>query len=138
MEFFFIALIATVLLVPACYTDSPLHYGDVDIRLPNDSLTLDFRDTLFFDDQTHWVLFDTLYDDSRCPTELVCVWMGNASLGFQLNGDRFALNTHPDFRRDTTLQQYRVTLLNVSPYPVADSVYSSNDYSPALRIRKLQ
>ena len=60
--------------------------------------------------------------DSRCPIGLDCVWVGSASVEFQLitkNGKyNFTLETHSNFTNDTVIDGFKFLLRNVLPYPV--------------------
>lgn len=61
--------------------------------------------------------------DSRCPSNLVCVWAGVAKASFTLtiNGapHNIVLATSKSFDDSTevTVQHYKISLLNVLPYP---------------------
>ena len=109
----------------------------ISLRL-SDSLTLQFRDTLFNNEENFWITFDSLLADSRCPVDAICLWEGNAELGFTFAKDGneipFSLNTHVDFLRDTTLLGYKVSLIDVMPYPHTDSSFTQKDYSTVIVI----
>ena len=66
---------------------------------------------------------DSVLNDSRCPSTVICVWEGNAEVRFLLTIDSiqtdFVLNTHGGnhFNSDTVLGGYSIKLLNLSPYP---------------------
>ena len=61
-------------------------------------------------------------NDSRCPTGVMCIWGGTASVEFQLtttNGKyNFTLDTHPNFTNDTVIEGFKYQLSDVLPYPV--------------------
>jgi len=104
----------------------------------SDSINIQFQDTLFSSEENVWITFDSLLSESRCPVNVVCVWAGNASLHFTFSKDGeetgFNLNTHPDFLNDTTISGYRISLLDVKPYPHTDSLFTQNDYSAIISI----
>ncbi len=104
----------------------------------NEKSTLQFGDTLFAPEVNRWITFDSLYSDSRCPTNVECIWAGNAKLGFTFSyeGDEIAisLNTHPDFSNDTTLFDYKISLQDVFPYQHTDSTFIQNDYYAVIEI----
>ena len=66
---------------------------------------------------------DEVVEDSRCPINANCVWQGVARLRFSMQlqnqSYRFVLSTSnvQSFRTDTTIQQYRISLCQVTPYP---------------------
>ncbi len=71
------------------------------------------------------VRFDSVAEDSRCPTGLQCVWAGNCVVALTYtSGDRkvpFTLESYDRVKRDTIIDKHRIELLAVSPYP--DSVH---------------
>ncbi len=107
--------------------------GPIAVTLP-DTVDLAFRDTLFLNAGQDWILFDSLAHDSRCPTGATCVWEGNAEISFSVYQDTlrhaFALNTHPNFRTDTTLAAgLSIAVLDLTPYPHIDSTYQAEQYA---------
>lgn len=70
------------------------------------------------------VTFAEVVADSRCPTDVQCVWEGNAEVGVDLTlseGDAksLRLNTNPSFETEASLPGYTVGLLGLAPYPRA-------------------
>ena len=106
--------------------------GDKTIML-GDTVYVDYGKTLHNFKEQIWITFDSLYEDSRCPLDVVCVWEGNAKLGFTFRHEnqkaRIALNTYPGFNQDTTVFRYRISLTGVLPVPHSDSSYTADDYS---------
>ncbi len=104
----------------------------IQLALP-DTLDLAYQDTLFFSESPGWLTFDALVHDSRCPTGVACIWEGNAEVTFALSQDgrqhAFALNTHPTYTTDTTLADLSIALLDLMPYPHADSTYRAEQFS---------
>lgn len=70
------------------------------------------------------VCFDSLLTDSRCPSEVQCFWQGYAACLFDW---RSATGRHPlrlstlalpgILPKDTILDGYRITLVDLIPYP---------------------
>lgn len=66
---------------------------------------------------------DSVLNDSRCPSNVQCVWEGNAAVRFLFTVDSiqtdFVLNTHGgnQFNADTVIGGYNIKLLDLSPYP---------------------
>jgi hypothetical protein len=82
--------------------------------------------------------FHQVLGDSRCPTDVVCVWAGNAEvqIGLALGmapTHPFVLNTidHP---AAVEFGGYRVTLLNLTPYPRSPLRIDPADYRAHLRV----
>ena len=75
-------------------------------------------------------------EDSRCPTDVVCVWAGSvrvrvlvASDGAVAREEFFVLNVAKTFGRHT------VTLIEVAPAPVSSQNIAPGDYRFTFRIR---
>lgn len=66
---------------------------------------------------------DEVLNDSRCPINAVCIWQGVATAKFNMTiNDKFysfVLATSKIANTDTTItiQGYKITLLNLLPYP---------------------
>jgi len=81
-------------------------------------------------------------NDSRCPSDVTCVWGGNAAVRFQLGtGSRsktVTLNTSKasSFISEVTFQGYRVQLTELSPYPRSDRKIEKRDYVTTLLVSK--
>lgn len=89
------------------------------------------------------VCFDSV-NDSRCPSDATCVWIGVAIAKFTLikNGVSypFTLTTLPVFHQyssDTTVAGYKFHLVNILPYPKFSSPASPTDIHALLDIFKL-
>ncbi len=86
--------------------------------------------------------FADLTEDSRCPTDVVCVWRGNAAvqLGLTLGSgptQPFTVNTGVD-PFSAVFGSYRVTILDVSPAPVSTSPIDRDDYRARLRVEAVR
>ena len=75
--------------------------------------------------QMPYICFDSLIQDSRCPTGGVCVWRGTAiiQVTFHDNGqsDTFimSLKDYPSLGHvsDTTINGYNISFTALDPYP---------------------
>jgi len=105
----------------------------------NDTLSIVYHDTLRNPEESLWITFDSLLEDSRCPTDLMCWWEGNACLLFDVNKNniehRIFLNTYTGFTRDTTILKYRIFLIEVLPIPHSDSVYTPAEYMAKIYLK---
>ena len=74
--------------------------------------------------------------DSRCPTEVFCVWEGMVEAEFVLDFDEVSdlLLTLSDKFPDTVLMGYKFTLIEVSPFPVDELPIPQEDYTVRLLI----
>jgi hypothetical protein len=71
--------------------------------------------------------------DSRCPTGVNCIWEGDAVVlfNFQSKTEKksFELHTARNLKQDIIINNLRIKLINVFPYPVAKIPTNQKDYS---------
>ncbi len=88
------------------------------------------------------IRFVTVENDSRCPSDVKCVWAGNAAVQLQLgtgSGSKtVTLNTSKStsFAGETEYRGYKVKLVDLSPYPRSDRNISRRDYTATLLVSK--
>jgi len=129
-----------VLLLSGCNKNSELT-GDSSFRL-NDTLQLAINKSAVNNENQLSIRIDSVLNDSRCPSDVVCIWEGNAEVRFILTNDggetKFVLNTHggDNFKSDTIIDGYSIQLVNLKPYPVYTNEISNNEYVAELLIRK--
>jgi len=108
--------------------------------IPGDTITIQYQETIYNEEENIGIKFISLIEDSRCPVDLVCYWEGNAKILFRITknalGKNFALNTYKEFTTDTVLFGYSISLIKVMPLRHSDSLYSQGDYSADLAISK--
>jgi len=106
-----------------------------------DTITVALEDTLTNSDENIWVTFDSLLSDSRCPINVMCFWEGNAEVLIMFSNNeyvyRFKLNTHRGFEYEKVLYGYKISLVDLLPYPHADSIYVESDYSAQIVIESV-
>lgn len=56
-------------------------------------------------------------DDSRCPSDVVCVHAGWATVDFKINDLSFTLRIGESVEFTIHNQQFKLTLIDVVPYP---------------------
>ena len=88
------------------------------------------------------VSFRQLLEDSRCPKDVVCVWEGRAEIQLWLikeGPDSIFVNVSiPQYPRSPIdVLGYRITLLQLDPYPRTDITYQPSDYKALLDVLKL-
>ncbi|MGD9562220.1 MAG: hypothetical protein AB7F88_08360 [Pyrinomonadaceae bacterium] len=87
------------------------------------------------------VKFVELIEDSRCPTDVNCIWAGVARIRVKLskNGksEEFELNTN---QRDkpAIFEGYSVALTSLAPHPTTTSKYSPSAYSATFTVSKIK
>jgi hypothetical protein len=84
---------------------------------------------------------DSVLNDSRCPSNVVCVWEGNAQVRFFFRVDsiqtELVLNTHGgnQFRSDTVINGYEIRLLSLSPYPEDPGEIRQIEYTSKIMVK---
>jgi len=88
------------------------------------------------------IRFVAVENDSRCPSDVTCVWAGNAAVRLQLGTGRdsktVTLNTSrsPSFVGETEYHSYKVKLVELSPYPRSDRKIARRDYTATLLVSR--
>jgi hypothetical protein len=84
------------------------------------------------------VTFYQIVEDSRCPTDVECVWQGDATavITVQANGeftDTLHLNVEP---REVTHGDYTIRFVDLKPAPVSTEEIDPSDYVATFRVSK--
>ena len=89
------------------------------------------------------VRFSAVESDSRCPSDVVCVWEGDAVAVFvvEQNCDcrtpAFELKLHTSLQpKSGTAYGFRVMLLNLQPYPRSSSPTKPDAYYAWIRLTR--
>ena len=86
--------------------------------------------------------FAAVPEDSRCPSDVNCVWAGNAVVTVELTEGQctttLRLNTHqnPQSPENAKAGPYRVKLVKLDPYPRSTQKISAGDYTATLVVIK--
>lgn len=67
--------------------------------------------------------------DSRCPSDVVCVWQGKVDLKLEIESPQSGtlfLNTYDNLI--DTFANYSFTLIEVLPYPISTKAIKQDDY----------
>lgn len=76
--------------------------------------------------------------DSRCPTSVVCVWQGDAAAEIHYGlgmGPSYPDTLHTALEpHGATFGGYRITLLDVGPYPQTTDPIPPDEYAIRLRV----
>ncbi len=131
-------LIVILALLWNCGDDELTGTGKL-LKMASDTIEVAYGDTVYAPGGYDRITFDSLLQESRCPTGVVCVWEGNGSIQMSLLTESkkatFILNTHPDFTNDTTTVGYYISLVELNPYPNIDSTYTEKDYRAVILVR---
>lgn len=86
------------------------------------------------------ICLDSVFNDSRCPTGLVCIWEGDAVATFSImkndNVHSINLHTNNSFQNDTVIDGITIKLLSIMPYPIADAQIDPKDYKVEISIHE--
>jgi hypothetical protein len=88
--------------------------------------------------------FEAVPEDSRCPSDVDCVWAGralvqlHALIGAQRGGPVFELNTSDPDAQVYTYGGYRIQLLTLDPYPSTRHPIDPDDYRAQLQVESVR
>jgi len=93
------------------------------------------------------ICFDSLIEESRCPTGAECFWQGRAVVKFYFTVDKderpVTLTTlnlpvigMPRFPADTILMGYKIEFVNLLPYPSIRKNHDIWEYRAEVKITK--
>ncbi len=80
----------------------------------------------------------TEINDSRCPSDVVCVWQGEAIVKIEIELPQkgtISLSTYDNLI--DTFANYSFELIDVSPYPISTEIIELNDYNVTLKVEEL-
>jgi len=86
------------------------------------------------------IAFRRVDGDSRCPSDVTCVWSGDATVVLDVTVARAAwtaapVHTHVE-PRAADYRDYRITLVELSPYPVSTRPIAPGDYIAMLEVTR--
>jgi hypothetical protein len=81
----------------------------------------------------------TEINDSRCPSDVVCVWQGAAVVKIDIKNPQPAVIRLSTFDNLVdTVGKYSIKLVDVSPYPISTQSIELKDYHVILKIEEIQ
>lgn len=88
----------------------------------------------------HRITLKAVQSESRCPTDVTCVWAGNAEVLFRVEAagvdTTVVLNTGIE-PRAAQVGALRIELMAVSPVPRSDTLIAAKDYRATLVTRRV-
>ena len=88
-----------------------------------------------------YITFKDVVEDSRCPIGYECFWAGNGAvlLKVEKKNDPVLIDTLNTILEPHALNylNYQITLKNLKPYPVADSLIMKKNYVVTLLVEKI-
>ena len=138
-----LAVLLTSLAVAACASNNalptePVVYSQAEAA---DSVRVRVGQTIVVEGIK--VRFSAVQSDSRCPSDVVCVWEGDAQANFVVEQNcncdtpAFELKLHTTLEpKSSTAYGFRVTLLNLQPYPRASTPTKPDAYYAWIRLTR--
>jgi len=132
-----LALVFLALLVFGCTTpaEKPINasFGS--------PFHLKINQSAVVDSENITIVFMNVTGDSRCPSNVQCIWEGAAHISTQVlqNGKslgEFELSLQGGRGSSINVSSYSITMLDLSPYPVAGAQTNSSEYVATLVFSK--
>ena len=83
------------------------------------------------------VRFDRVSGDSRCPADAVCIQGGDAIVHVHVTGGGTAdyeLHTGDASRASVTHGSFRISLIDLQPFPFSSRTIQQSEYRATLRV----
>lgn len=104
----------------------------------NDTLDLVYKNCLYDADRKSYICLDSVLTDSRCPSDVICVWAGEAIARFKIEKyDSFPV--YMDLKegvKDTVVFGYKISFIKLLPYPISVHQTKPEEYKARLVIIK--
>lgn len=117
---------------PLHYNQSPLFYDGYDY---GDEFELSLGEKVTVGRDNASVEFIDVLEDSRCPSNVTCVWAGNGKVQLRFDNKDIQLNTYLDLQ-EVSLEDVNIQLLSLDPYPEYPHQFEKEDYKIRLLITK--
>lgn len=77
-------------------------------------------------------------NDSRCPSDVVCIWQGEAVVTIEVESPLAGTLELSTLQHQTdTLGSYIFELMEVAPYPVSTKTIDLSEYNVKLKVEKM-
>ena len=129
--------ILLIVFIYSCSKGDNSSISQYDLKV-NKNIFLDNGKCLEIIDKEYEICLISI-NDSRCPSGGECVWEGDAVVEFnfksKLENKSFSLHTNDELQQDTIINNLKIKLLNVLPYPTLNNhPINQSDYSAELII----
>lgn len=111
-----------------------------------ESLEIDEGQTVRLGGDGPYLRFDDVSEDSRCPTNVVCIWQGMAVAEFSMisaAGDSVfsmaipgLVQTPYEENEIVVIAGFELTMLDLSPYPDAEQDETPSRYRALIRVER--
>lgn len=128
-----VVLLCCLLFVTAC-DESP-----VGPTIPSgEPFTIGLNQTAVVSGPSLELQFVAVTGDSRCPADAICIQGGDAVVRIRVRGaggsGDYELHTGDSARATVDHRGYRITLLQLDPYPFASKPFDPREYRATLRV----
>ena len=126
-----LAALGVAILLAGCNSTAGPQLGD--------QFTLRYGQSASITELDLWVRFIDVVDDSRCPSDVECVWSGDGAVLLEvapLNGDSKEDVVHTSLEpHQIPLGRAELRLVRLDPYPVTTRPIAPHDYVVTLVTR---
>lgn len=127
-----LALGAVTLFTVACGQQEPSPSGPAPtVTVVGDTAFIDLPIGRTGDNGEITVTFDAVTEDSRCPSDVTCVWAGNAGIRLTLTGgdDTDVVIVNSTLVPHTaSFAGYTLRFVDLTPYPASEQPTDEDDY----------
>jgi len=117
---------------PATWAQPALSAGEVRQVGLGEEVTLSPGDAIDITDTILSLRFDSVSNDSRCPSDVQCVTAGEATIHLtttlEAQSDPLSIVVAPNGPTTVTVDAFEITLLELSPQPISTSPIASDGY----------
>lgn len=86
------------------------------------------------------LIFSNVTEDSRCPSDVQCVWAGRVVVEFTVKignaGGTIKMTPNPRYPQKTGFGGYRIVLFEVYPYPSVETPIQIGEYTVTVAVEK--
>ena len=125
-------LICVLIFLMGCQSPSG---SEVKVYKFGDEFDLKLREKAVIGTKNGIVEFVDVLQDTRCPSNVNCIWAGNAEVKIRFIQTNTLLNTYLE-PKDTTISNMHIQLLRLEPYPALPRQFEKEDYNVRLLITK--
>ena len=128
-------VIFCLIFQPTVFAASPKY------AMLNSSFALKIEDAAKINSELQLTVLDTI-EDSRCPSDVTCVWEGTVSVQVNLIKDNLNLGNHTirlgeNKDKNQIFDGYFVKLVTVEPYPSSTTSIKPSDYVMTFLVSKI-
>ncbi len=140
---FLMKRLAVAALAVAVLMSGALHAQAQDVPAQlGEPFELAFGEQARFASENVVVAFSDVVQDSRCPSDVVCIWEGQATIGVLvqvggINPKVLSLTIGADESPSAAVGQYMVRLVSLEPYPQSSVQTEIKDYVATLVVTKV-